>query len=490
MNFNNWLEKIKSNRDNFIEYYVHQFVEENRNLITERFDSLKFCFYVNPNDIQYWYVMKLTEEYTIAAYQFLKTYASKFDIDASSLSISFSEDFEDIEIHANDKNTEKKIHSIFKTGEIGICGITEDDNFFDLYSFRSLEDFINGCGKEYGNPKEELLKKQLLFLKDMGDITIKEAPIDYFGTEECKKFVNSSKFKELYNKYHFLAEEALVYKKEVDNKYKDLINYMKKSLAFEKQIIKKYDTLKQGIDDTKKLKEYEKQCKKEIAFSRIVCSNFDISSYLDKENIVEKIVDSVDTQFTITSSDENYLDSIILFCPFRSIPGYEDVDLRHEIRHAITSSAITDGNTTIYKIGNKIEKYEGEECVESHLSNYNEWVTQTEAKKETQDAFSKGIYIISKPSLKNHNFIGKTSDYDNYLSLFEIIYSTLPMSAKQSQLESSNDSLYNFVSLEQLSYIEEMILKGDISDDKLIDQLNKISEQLKKQNAINKTAKK
>lgn len=255
---------------------------------------------------------------------------------------------------------------------------------------------------------------------------------------------------------------------------------MKKSISAEEQIIEKYDRLKQGVDDQEKIKEYEKACKKEIASLRIFCGNFDISRCLDEEKALECIVDSVDTQtFSYVNDDLNRQEKVIFFCPFRSFPGYEDVDLRHEIRHGITSSLKIDGNTTTYKIGNKIEKYIEGQCVECQLSDYNEWVTQIEAKKETKDAFSKGIYIISKPSLKKHYLGDQTSSYDDYLPLFEIVYDALPSSAKKSQIETSNESLYNAIPLTQLLAIEEMILNGYRNDEELEGLLHNISDQLK-----------
>lgn len=480
MIFDNWFEKIKGNREHFIEYYVQQLGEENRSLITEQFDSLKFCFYINPNDIEDWVNLKSKDDYVVATYQFLKDYASELDIDISSVQLIFNDKFEELSINTDDENNKNKIKNLFMMGSIGYFDIPDDHYFDNLYSFRDLEDFEKGEGKRYSNPAETLLQRRLLFLRDMGDILIEGRPIDYYGTEECRKFVNSSKFKVLLNKYQDLAKAAFQYKKEVDLGYQDLIDYMRKQLSVEQQIIKKYDELKRKVNDSKKINEYEKECKREIASLRIVCGNFDFSSSLDENAALECIVDSIHEQNTLCCNDDlNNQEIVIFFCPFRSIPGYEDVDLRHEIRHGITSSLSIDGNNTTFKIGNKIEKIIGEERVECQLSDYNEWVTQIEAKKETKDAFSKGIYIISKPCLKNHNFLGKTSIYDSYLPLFEIVYSALPLSAKRSQIEISNDSLYNAIPLTQLIDIEEMILNGYLDDDELIDELHNISEQLK-----------
>ncbi len=480
MEFDNWFEKIKSNREHFIEYYVNQFGEENRNLITERFDSLKFCFFINPYDIGYWMSSQLKDDYAIATYQFLKDSASKLDIDISKISLIFDEKLGHISINSNDKNVESKIDKLFGTGTIGSAYIPDEFLFDNLYSFRNLNNFINGEGKEYSDAKEKLLERRLLFLMDMGDITIEGRPIDYFSSEDCKEFVSSPNFKKLLHKYQELAETAFKYKKEVDYRYQHLTDYMKKKISSEQQIIEKYNRLKQGVNNPDKIKEYEKLCKEEIASLRIFCGNFDISNCLDKNVALDYIVDSIGTQCTTFFNDYLSQQEIVIFlCPFRSIPGYEDVDLRHEIRHGITSSLSINGNITTYKIGNKIEKYIDKECVERELSDYNEWVTQIEAQKETKDAFSKGIYIISKPSLKNYNFVGQTSTYDSYLPLFEIIYNALPFSAKQSQIESSNESLYNTISLNQLIAIEKMILNRCRTNDELVGALNNISEQLK-----------
>lgn len=480
MEFENWFEKIKSNRKHFIDNYVQQFGEENRSLIAERFDSLKFCFYINPNDMDYWIKLQLNDDYRVATYNFLKDHASELGIDISKVTLLFNETLGHLDINAEDENINNKINNLFGIGVIGSSYIPDDFHFRDLYSFRRLEDFVKGEGKVYSDPETELLHRRLLFLRDMGDVTIEGIPIDYFSTEECQEFINSSRYKELLNKYQNLAETAFKYKKEVDYRYQGLNDYMKKSISVEQQIIEKYDRLKQEIDDQEKIKEYEKECKKEIASLRIFCGNFDISRCLDEDRALECIVDSVDTQTTSFVNDNlNRQEKVIFFCPFRSFPGYEDVDLRHEIRHGITSSLKIDGNITTYKIGNKIEKYIDGQCVECQLPDYNEWVTQIEAKKETKDAFSKGIYIISKPSIKNYYLGCRATFYDDYLPLFEIVYDALPSSAKKSQIETSNESLYNAIPLTQLLDIEEMIRNGYRNDDELVGRLHNISDQLK-----------
>lgn len=479
MAFDNWFEKTKRNRENFIEYYVQRLGEENRQLIIDSFDSMKFCFYINPNDIESWISLKILDDYTVATYQFFNDFASELGIDISKVSLEINKKLNRLTINTNDINIKNKIKNLFRIGGIATSFIPDDYNFDDLYSFRKIEAFLEGEGKEYNNPEEELLHRRLLFLRDMGVITIEGRPIDYYDTEECKEFINSARFKELANKYQDLAETAFNYKKEVDLQYKDLIDYMEKSLSLEQEIIKRYDKLKQDVSDSNKIKEYEKECRREIASLRIICGNFDLSNCLDEEAALEFIIDSKYTQHTFFGSDGvSHQEKVIFFCPFRSYPGYEDVDLRHEIGHGITSSLRIDDNTTTYKIGNKIEKFIDGEQIECQLLNYNEWITQIEAIKETKDAFAKGIYIISEPSLKNRDFIGKTSDYDDYLPLFEIIYDALPQSAKQSQIESSNDSLYKVIPLTQLMYIEELILNGHDYDEELLDKLYKIRDQL------------
>lgn len=167
MEFVNWFEKIKSNREHFIDYYVQQFGEEYRSLIAERFDSLKFCFYINPNDMDYWIQLQLNDDYIVATFQFLKDHASELGIDISKVSLLFDEDFGHLIINTDEKNISNKIKNLFGIGAIGSIYLPDDYQFSDLYSFRRLEDFVKGEGKEYSNPETELLHRRLLFLRDM-----------------------------------------------------------------------------------------------------------------------------------------------------------------------------------------------------------------------------------------------------------------------------------------------------------------------------------
>lgn len=478
MIFENWYEKIKNNSDNFIEYYVNQFGEENRTLITERFDSLKFCFYIDPNYIKDWISLQLRDDYQIATYNFLKEVGSSFGIDSSKLLLEYNQEYEYIFINSTDENFDDILRRIF-SGGIALSGMSDDYLFFDLYSFRSLEDFVKGEGKEYDNPEKELLHRRLLFLNEMKDIFIDGIPIDYFDSEECKKFINSSRYQELINKYCTLAQTAFKYKKSVDSKYKNLIDYMKKSIKTEKEIISKYDKLKKEANNLNEIEEYDRACKKEIASSRIVCGNFDITNCSNEDEVLDIIIDGGDMQVSSFGFDAlNQEERIIFFCPFKSMPGYEDVDLRHEIRHGITSSASTHDNETTYKIGNKIDRFIGNELVECDCLDWNEWVTQIEAKKETKNSFANQIYIVSKPSIRNQNFIGKSSDYDDYLSLFEIIYNAISTQITKSQIELSNDSLYSIIPLEEIIDIENMILNADRYNSEIVDKLHTISNHL------------
>lgn len=484
--FDNWYEKIKKNRESFIEYYVNQFGKENRELITDRFDNLKFCFYVDPNYIKSWIYPQLKEDYVIAAYHFLKNVGNNFDINTSKILLKKDEQTGTVYIDSEDEKVKNKINHVLSYGGIALAGTSEASMFSGLYSFRDLQDFINGEGKDYDFPQEELLERQLLFLMNIGDLTIEGRPMDYFESEECKNFVHSSRFKELVSKYHSLADMALEYKRTADLKYKGIIDYMKKSMQAEKQIVEKYDSLKKMEISSDKIQEYDRACKKEIASLRVICGNFDFSSHQREDVAFNVIIDSGESeQVTVSSVDSmKSHEDIIFFCPFKSIPGCEDVDLRHEIRHGITCSVNAIENGVTYKIGNKIERYIDGKCVECELQDWNEWVTQIEAKKETKDAFSKQIYIVTQPNIANSNFFKDSSRYDKYLPLFEPIYNALPWTAKQSQIELSNDSLYNILSLEQLVAIEQQILHHGYYDDKSTGELDKILNDLKSNDSL------
>ena len=71
--------------------------------------------------------------------------------------------------------------------------------------------------------------------------------------------------------------------------------------------------------------------------------------------------------------------------------------------------------------------------------------------------------------------------YDEYLPIFRLVYDSIPENAKRSQIDDSNDSLYESVSLSKLEKIEDIIINFPDNQEKTIKRLGTYVQRLKKQ---------
>ena len=217
-----------------------------------------------------------------------------------------------------------------------------------------------------------------------------------------------------------------------------------------------------------------------IANGRIISSNLEDSDVIDINYILG--FDETFEQITdMTSSG----DTTIYFCPFSTY--FRDVDFRHELRHAMTSSyrELEDGTREL-KCGNSITIFRGNDKYIDVLDDFNELVTQYEARKETNDAFSRRMYIFDKEGTSLGDLYSG-SVYDYYLKAFGYVYESLPKSAKRSQIEENNDSLYTVIPQKYLQAMEEIIRNHGKDDDKSRKKLKTLAEIIKEENGVNET---
>ena len=178
-------------------------------------------------------------------------------------------------------------------------------------------------------------------------------------------------------------------------------------------------------------------------------------------------------------------DTTIYFCPFSTY--FRDVDFRHELRHALTSSykELEDGTREL-KCGNSITTFRGDDEYTEVLDDFNELVTQYEARKETNDAFSRGVYLFDREGTALGDLYSG-SVYDCYLKAFGYVYEALPESAKRSQIEDTNDSLYTVVPQKYLQTMEEIICNHGEDDIKSRRNLKILIEIIKEDNGLNES---
>ena len=144
---------------------------------------------------------------------------------------------------------------------------------------------------------------------------------------------------------------------------------------------------------------------------------------------------------------------LILFDPYTCDEEYLDIHLRHELRHSLTSSVQKENGLDIVKVGNAEYVYDGENLVGVNNELYNELVTQQRALDNTKTSFENGIYILSPQGATFPN--GITSGYDEYLPEFNKVFTQLSPIAIVSQVETTNNNLYKFISQNHIKRLED-----------------------------------
>ncbi|MDE6285040.1 MAG: hypothetical protein K2M17_04775 [Bacilli bacterium] len=338
-------------------------------------------------------------------------------------------DYKYFSISFTDENMEQLFNAFFP---FGIQGFGDNKiNSIGIWAFRTDEEFINYLKTKYKERYTEVLaKNKCNFLKSLG----------IFPEETTTKEICSSpKFEELNKFYQDIATKGHVHCKKAIAKVQGIFGY-------QEELSKKLDALKS------KYPEQGKEYYKEISKLCMVNGNY-------KGNASVDLLSTTNEHFVETVTENGEIkDIIIFFCPF--FYYHLDLHLRHEIRHALTTTSrrITDDIEEI-KVGNRIQVFQNGTLISEILNDYNEYVTQYEAIKETKESYERGIYILSPEGEEFSR--GATTSYDEYLPYFEILYKGLPASAKRSQIEDSNDSLYRVVSENTLIQYEALINNKD-----------------------------
>ena len=428
MIFLDYHKRILDDRENIINYYVKQFGPDKRKMFEERFDRIKFCFWVSqPDEMDNIVYLKFHRQYLQQTINFIidtiKNSESEIDIRVGEYSIICNDD-KIVEILKNFFGPTRSIADYY--GPIHFGGIwtfledlSETSLNQDLEWHNSIMESLNkkkSSLEEYIlSGKCDFLRKMGCFPEDMDDETIA-------GSEEFDKYAK---------KYSELAKKALEYKRRAEKPVIEFIEYCKSQKAKEEEL---------GND------------RMSIAKSRIIGGNFIPENEEDIECLFVEGIQQVYTKQT----DGKITDVIIFYNPFFEIfPENAEINIRHEIRHAMTASACIRDGEEIEKIGNKIvigEKIEAEI--------FNEFITQRDAIEETRQAVAEGRCLINEEVPPFEEYV-KVGEYDYYPDVGNLIISQEPLlsDVTESQIAETNDDLYKVISLKQIQILEELMKK-------------------------------
>ena len=448
MEFIDYNKRIQDNRENIIEYYVKQYGADKRKMFEERFNKIKFCFWINPDMLEDYIEFKYRE---LCAFQIADFINKTIRLKGDEINL------EVVDGRLKHKNNSIKyvIESLFGPAEKLASFPGEPVRFEGIWSFledlseTNIESLMNiyNDGKEAKINKEEfILSERCNFFRKMGNFP------QEMSDETIQK---SEKYDELVRKYCKLAKLSLEYKKRAEEPLKEMVEYLEIQQSNEKEL---------------------KDDKMAIAKSRIIGGNYTIES----EDYLEYFFNSEEQQ-CVTNNENGIINEVVIFFNPFLVPSSLDneISLRHEIRHAMmtSSNGVKDGKAMI-KTGNLIITEDGEE-----LRTFNEYITQKDAIEETESEVRRGISLLTDDitSIEKSIEYKCLTKYMSYFPVGNIVISQEPLisAVRKSQIaEKNNNDLYNVISLEQLHTLEELMQASPLISKTDINRLRNLMQEL------------
>ena len=507
----NFIKKIIAHKQLLISELTDEFGSQYEELLSERFDKIKFIFFVSPQNFRTYLIKKYSYLAAHKIVEFINqegvlsdAYVSDQFKDICGYIIESKDErdlFKDIfgqyflDFNFEKKYTYKTIFDIFA------FDIYQDYNRLSLcakYRNKTVEEFVldNRCdflrkiGKypaDYSNKMicddedyskwcsyyEELIKKYNAIIKGVQEQLKDE--IELFN-----KLENTRK-KIFINNYKKMLEELIEYLSDDDKEKVTSGNYNLEEIRFlnlffcvgqdineeseletlteeerQRALLEYYGIGNEKMDVVEKLRDSRKRAAER--HNKQILETFTFETNCDLSNMELDMDLSLSTSrlfSTFVQDDGIEKHRLILFDPYTCDEEYLDIHLRHELRHPLTSSVRKENGLDIVKVGNAEYLYEGENLVRVNNELYNELVTQQRALDNTRTSFENGIYILSPQGATFPN--GITSGYDEYLPEFNKVFAQLSPTAIVSQVEATNENLYSFIRLDEIKIIEESL---------------------------------
>ncbi len=501
-----YINKILANKRLLISELTDEFGIQCEGLLNERFDKIKFIFFVSLKNMRKY----LRNKYSYLAANKIVKFIRENGI-FNSLYINGK--FKDICGYTiESKGEEDLFNSIFNTRFLDFDFQEKRESVFGIFAFDTSQDYnlLSSYAQHRNITTEEFIKNNRCdFLRKIG-----KYPNNYSNEMICNDVNYLSLchyYEELMKKYNNILEDVKAsLKNDIDifdklqdirnklvvNHYKkmlgELIAYLsdddRKKVESGNYILDEIDFLKlffyeeQSLNDASKLETLSEEERQKL-FSLYYGENG------EKGNIIQRVkevrektakrynkqileaftfeyncdiseieigndLSLCDSELFTSFEQENGVEKarLLFFDPYACDEEYLDIHLRHELRHSLTSSVRRENNLDIVKVGNAEYIYLGEKLITVNNEFYNELLTQGKAIENTKRSYQNGIYILSPNGVSFPD--GLTSIYDEYLEEFNKIYSVIPQNAVVSQIELNNNNLYNFISSDEIKQLE------------------------------------
>ncbi len=211
MKFRNYDTLIKLNRHHLIESYVRQYGEHNRELITEKFNQIKFCFYENPRKLKEYIEVRSTD----LGRKYTRDLIKQIGLDVSKVYVD-----NEGNLTSDDEEIRFFIKAFFPNK--GIINFTEED--LGIYSFLS----------KYDEDTEFNLYKKGIVFQQLGHIE---------NVRDIKAFVKTDKYKTLMEIINLILPLANRYRNIINSELVELRDYTKELEQKERDIVYKYADL-------------------------------------------------------------------------------------------------------------------------------------------------------------------------------------------------------------------------------------------------------
>lgn len=521
MTSDEFLARYEKNKHHLIDSYIEDYGEEYRQKIEHVINNVKFCFFSSFDTIKYYLSLDISKDFQQATIAFLK----EIGVDTTSC---YTYKYE---LKTSDKNLETFLKKLFPYGigmcinnyhyinKLGIFSFLDEDNI-KLNKERakiveSMEEKYNKeihtclkyiaevakkhcdrVNEKYKNTYDKLHSKQqekkkitrkytnLLVYKAANILNLKEydalisysKDIDTILDEDIIEIFAPDVTEDLIDNTLPLGEREEIYNKRL--KYLELIGiseHLNQDILLNNDWTK-IETLRNIIPSRETISQYLNLksdifnlYQKELAYHRIQ-NNFKLTDY-NMYDVVEFILNDIACCgfLPIVDSNNQLIENIIIFN--LDMPPY-DVNLDHELRHAIETNIIpVDDSKHIKKVGLSLGYYNNSDCIKAEYDNVAEIMTQLLSKTAVKKRMDKGLCIIKMPP--NDFYEDEISAYDNMIPYLKTVYDSNPEGIKKALISSNINDIFEVIDKNDLEVLDNILASDNIID---MDDLEKLQQ--------------
>ena len=395
--FPDWEKVVRDNKKLYIDSIIDRYGEENRELLSRRYDETKLIFFETPKRLRKYLEVQTKEELIIETLKFLK----EIGIDTST--IYEENDF----LLSSDPIINKKLELLF--GKYG------------RFSTKSIPDTI----LEFSSKEKKKAEMHTFCMSFLKEYSINDYQLYNQSPEEILK------------KYKAISNLALAHLQKVFGKYYYVMEYLKELKIKESKMKSK------SIDDKVNLYIVNGSINKKIPLN-------------EKEEMLS-VIKTRKANFSHCDILSNT--NILFLSPYCSNFRTFDRILDHEYTHSLESSVYLSSNgTLILKCGMRMVIYdEFNNPVEEKYRKINEAITHLISIQSTLKRYSNKQYIFEDPKEDISKIGVSSSCYDKNLPKAIALVMALPKDFIKRRIETTIDFIYDYFDENTWDELEEMI---------------------------------